>query len=293
MRLALYDEEHGYYAKNVKTVGRAGDFSTSATMHGALGEAIVAWVEEPVLIEVGGGDGSLAESILSSMGWWRRRKILYHLVETSEPLIVQQKQRLARFGSRVCWWKEIRGALAACGGTADVFSNELVDAFPAAVLRWDGERGAWDEVFVRKDGGEEFVRSEFDCEWEPADGQRIERHRSYRDWLAGWVPDWKCGRLLTVDYGGTFPDLYWRRPCGSLRAYFAQSRLEGMGEFFQRAGRQDLTADVNFSDLTEWGQSLGLEEGKLSSQCEVFVGDAPRIEEKGGQGSGTTVSAGR
>jgi SAM-dependent MidA family methyltransferase len=63
--------------------------------------------------------------------------------------------------------------------------------------------------------------------------------------------------MLTIDYGDTFPDLYHRRPGGTLRAYFHHQRLTG-AEVYARAGQQDVTADVNFSDLRRWGEAQGL-----------------------------------
>lgn len=62
--------------------------------------------------------------------------------------------------------------------------------------------------------------------------------------------------MLTLDYGDAFPAVYHRQPRGTLRAYFAQQRLTG-AEVYQRMGRQDITADVNFTDLQRWGESLG------------------------------------
>lgn len=279
MRLALYDPAHGYYSRNVKTVGRGGDFSTSATLHGALGEAIADWIDQKEVIEVGAGDGSLAESVLSTMGWWRRRKVKYRIVDTSAPLVTRQRERLARFGSRVEWHASVAGALAASDGMADVFSNELVDAFPAVSLRWNAGLEHWEEVFVSDDGAETFRRSEFQAGWQPnVDGQRIERHRSFHEWWEEWLPRWKRGRMLTIDYGAPFPEVYHRRPMGTLRAYFAQMRLDGAGEFYQRAGRQDLTADVNFTDLANWGETLGLSETRLRTQREFLLAMLPGLE---------------
>ena len=53
MRVALYDPDLGYYAQNVRSVGPRGDFSTAATLHPALGEAVAAWAsarrKEPII----------------------------------------------------------------------------------------------------------------------------------------------------------------------------------------------------------------------------------------------------
>lgn len=91
--------------------------------------------------------------------------------------------------------------------------------------------------------------------------------------------------MLTIDYGGRFPDYYRRKPAGTLRAYFSQLRLDEFGEFFQRAGSQDLTADVNFSDLMRWGADLGFGDGRLLSQREFLLGRLPALEARARQES--------
>ena len=45
MRRALFDPERGYYSHHARTVGRRGDFSTSATTGTALGEAVASWLK--------------------------------------------------------------------------------------------------------------------------------------------------------------------------------------------------------------------------------------------------------
>ena len=274
MRLALYDPQHGYYSRHVKTVGRGGDFSTSATLHGSLGEAVAGWLQERDVIEVGGGDGSLAEGVLKAMGWWRRRGVNYHLVETSEPL--KEKQR-ARLGKRVQWHDSVEDALAACGGVADVFSNELVDAFPAKSFRCDGD--AWEEAFVTREGEEVFERSDYSPDAEARPGQRVEVQASYREWLAEWVPGWRRGRMLTIDYGWQWEQLKRQSPAGSLRAYFSQMCLTGQ-DFYQRVGRQDLTADVNFSELSKWGEELGIETRSIETQREFLMRSVSKAERR-------------
>ncbi|HEY5813037.1 MAG TPA: SAM-dependent methyltransferase, partial [Terrimicrobiaceae bacterium] len=82
--------------------------------------------------------------------------------------------------------------------------------------------------------------------------QRVEVHESYHCWLREWLPVWKAGSMLTIDYGDHCPALYSRRPRGTLRAYAHHQRLEG-SEVYNGFGLRDLTADVNFSDLEGQG----------------------------------------
>ncbi len=67
------------------------------------------------------------------------------------------------------------------------------------------------------------------------------------------MPSWKAGRMLTIDYGADSNQIYHRRPRGTVRAYLLQQRLEGPA-IYQNVGRQDITADVNFTDLQNWSQ---------------------------------------
>lgn len=290
MALALYDPEHGYYSKHIADVGGArGDFATSATLSDALSRAIARWIVEEIaahrwtgpvhVIEVGGGNGALAAGILRSLGWWRRRSIRYHLVEVSPVLRGLQRKRL---GASVAWHETIADALAAAGGKALIISNELVDAFPAKWLRWDGTR--WDEIHVAYDPaqgmGEVFlpladVVSPDDFSalalTERSPGQRIEIHPSFRDWLRKLAPLWHEGSMLTIDYGADSADaIYARRPGGTLRAYHRQQRIEGSG-IYARFGKQDLTSDVNFADLVRWGAELGWETIRLGSQRDFLT----------------------
>ncbi len=90
-----------------------------------------------------------------------------------------------------------------------IFSNELVDAFPVRVF--ENTAGGWREIAVTFDAdgnaGESLLSpaplppsSVFAPNHAP--GQRVEVHDSYRRWLADWLPHWRAGRMLTIDYGG-------------------------------------------------------------------------------------------
>ncbi len=292
MRFALYDPEHGYYSRRVRTVGREGDFSTSATLHSTLADAVAAWASHHRtdgtaadgrwhLIELGGGSGELAARILDRIGWWGRRRLRYYLVEVSTGLRTAQQTRLARWAGNVSWHHSLTDALVMAGGVALIFSNEFVDAFPCA--RWVFDEGAgWREIRVAwpdgVDGPDEILGAPVAADEQavasvatarPAHGQQVEIFGSYRHWQREQLTRWRQGRLLTIDYGDEMPGLYHRRPAGTLRAYCRQMRFTGR-EVYARIGQQDLTADVNFTDLQRWGDPLGLVTSSYGNQADFL-----------------------
>lgn len=291
MEQALFDPAKGYYTARIRTVGRQGDFSTSATASNLLGEAIAHWILEEKkaqpevkhVIEVGGGDGSLSLAVRQSLGWWRRHSLRWHLVETSPILKQKQQEKLKR--SSATWHESMAVALQTCAGSAFIFHNELVDAFPVTILRWDAAAKTWQELWMEagangwqetwqalsSPGQDHFTALQ---QWNhdtppPYDGQRVELHGSYASWLRDWAPRWRSGAMLTIDYGDTFPALYHRQPRGTIRAYLMHQRFTGPG-VYANMGRQDITTDVNFSDLIAWGQDQRWTHEPLRTQREFL-----------------------
>ncbi len=282
MARALHDPQRGYYAQKVQTIGAKGDFSTSATLSPLLGQAIAHWLTEESkampevrhIIEVGAGNGQLMQTIRQSLGWWQRRRFRWHIVDTSEGLRDQQKQRL---GKHVTWHTDLSSALQAIGGKAFIYHNELLDAFPVILLQWQVNQ--WREVFVELKGNsaQEMLQAHSLTDSELADfsvfkqvprfkDQRVELHLSVRDWLRHWAAAWAQGSMLTVDYGDLFPALYHRQPQGTLRAYLLHQRLNGT-DLYLNIGGQDITADINFTDYRKWTQALGWEEITFQDQA--------------------------
>ncbi len=287
MARALHDPEQGYYARQIRGVGGArGDFATAATLSPLLGQAIARWLKASLarrpgirnVIEIGAGNGMLMAEILRSLSWWKRRTFRWHIVETSRVLREQQQLRL---GKGFSWHDRLEKALNACEGQAWIYHNELLDAFPVRLIQ--RHEGDWQEVHLTHDatGRHETLRPldlapektlRFSClTWQPTVAQqRCELHESVLDWLNGWLPHWRSGRMLTIDYGDFFPAVYHRRPRGTLRAYFMHQRLEG-AEIYERPGRQDLTADINFTDYQDWLAKAGLNCLRSSTQAEFIT----------------------
>lgn len=298
MELALYDREHGYYGSNIGTVGgQRGDFSTSATVSAALGEALASWYVREVstnwhdrsaTIEIGGGTGILSADFLSSIPLHYKIRALHRMVETSPSLMKSQQETLGKL-SRAKWFADVSEAITSKTHYA-IFSNELVDAFPVIQLRWDSPTREWFEVFVKFDperglsehfrrldqtrpnfSRESFATLRHFSQYPPEDGQRVELHASYRSWLRDTVQHLPIGSdMLTIDYGSEDAgEIYAKRPGGTIRAYHKRQRLTGPA-VYRLFGRQDITADVNFTDLREWGETFGMETVACESQADFL-----------------------
>jgi SAM-dependent MidA family methyltransferase len=227
----------------------------------------------------------------AALGWWQRRRLRWHLVETSPVLRLQQQSRLG--AGRMRWHDSMEQALAACGGRAVIFSNEVPDAFPVTLLEW--QDGQWREVWleINSAGGLVETIRPWSCQdgaaaaLRPRDGdfrpaQRVEFPSAWAAWLAGWRPQWHAGRMLTIDYGGPFAEVYARRPAGTLRAYLRHERKTGI-RIYESMGRQDITADVCVDDLTRIGESNGLKTLGWQTQREFILkrsGRPPKTREE-------------
>ncbi len=302
MARALHDPQHGYYARRISGVGRGGDFTTAPMLSEAPARAISTWAAMAMketgcrdLIEIGPGEGTLAAGVLRNLPWHLRWKTRLHLVETSVPLAARQREILGR---RASYHTRIQDALDGCGGKAVIYSNELVDAFP--VRRFQKTPQGWQELAVQFDERKQAHESLLTPAPLPDSagfldrhllGQQIEVHDSYRRFLTDWLPHWKAGRLLTIDYGATAENLYRRQPGGSIRGYLHQQRLDGPA-IYENPSRQDLTADVNFTDLMHWSQPW-VSEQRLTHFGEFLQGqqnvDAERLADPLGAGTAFLV----
>lgn len=284
MREALYHPEFGYYAQHISDVGRGGDFSTSSTLNAILGDAVAAWLmarrrehfgDLPcVVIELGPGNGSLMRHVLHALDRAGERGLFsFGAVETSPVFRAALKFALA--DDRIEIFDTLVQACESCDGRALVYSNEFVDAFPAVQLAW--QQNDWREIYVGLDGEEPLESSkpllrgiDADAPTRVRDDLRLFVHPSYHGWVRRSLSRLKAGAVLTIDYGRAYPS-------SECRAYRRHERLEGM-DVYAWMGEQDVTCDVNFTDLQRWGEQLGLRTEGLCTQAEFLEKWLPDLE---------------
>ena len=297
MDIALYDPGAGYYEHT--TIGRDGDFYTSASTGGLFGKLLAfqfgVWLKTMAagpfsLVEAGAHDGNLAADILEWLALNLPElcsNLRYTILESSPTRQTWQQRRLEKFAGQVQWRRD--AAEIATGGIRGiVFSNELLDAFPVHRLGWDVQAQRWfewgvgwrEDRFVWERLGPVLVGLAEEMELAglvmPAellavlpDGFTMELCPAARRWWKTAASSLAQGWLLTLDYGLTAEQFFHpQRADGTLRAYH-QHRL--VPEVLAQPGGQDLTAHINFTQLQRAGEQAGLRTHGLFSQAEFLT----------------------
>jgi len=292
MELALYCPEFGYYERRDTSPGRGGDFYTSVSVGPAFGEwlgyEMGKWMEareEPrEIVEAGAHNGALARDILMWMRECRpdlATSTEYWILEPSAIRRAAQEETLKEFGRQVRWFRHW-GECGEEGVNGVIFSNELLDAFPAHRLGWDARERSWFEWGVALEAGELVWRRmplsennlapELPEELQQVlpDGFTTERNPAAVEWWAQAAKALRAGKLVTIDYGLEAEEFFApQRLEGTLRAYRDHQQSS---DLLVNPGEQDLTAQVNFTAIREAGEQAGLKTEFLDSQGAFFTG---------------------
>ncbi|MEY3333553.1 MAG: hypothetical protein RLZZ176_1853 [Cyanobacteriota bacterium] len=283
MDMVLYHPQYGYYSSDVKIGFRGSDFFTSASLGADFGELLARqfyqmWeiLDQPIyfsLVEMGAGQGILASHILNYIKQEYPdffAAVKYIIVEKSSTLKQEQQQLLQDFSVKWCNLEEIEPkSLTGC-----CFSNELLDAFPVHQFTLDA--GELREIYVtiaENNSQPIFI----EVIGEPStpqlaeyfdlvginlsqntyeNGYRSEINLAALDWLSIVADCLERGYVLTIDYG-YHADRYYhpQRRQGTLQCYYQHRHHDNP---YINIGRQDITAHVDFTALSVWGESCGL-----------------------------------
>ena len=287
MRECLYHPQFGYYSK--AETRRFADFYTSVDVHPIFGRLwarqfaemweVLGRPSEFVAVEAGAGTGRLAGHILDFSAQKLTEfygALRYFAVEQSVARREKQRDTLGihlENGTARLAAELPRDIPAGC-----IFSNELLDAFPAH--RVLVERGRLREIYVALNGetlteepgpltSDEIEKYFQQQKITLQEGQEAEVNLDACEWIMDAGRRLGRGFVLTVDYGYEAVELYNERHMrGTLMAYSAHRASE---DFFAHPGEQDLTAHVNFTALDLWGRRAGLGRTGCVSQMAFLV----------------------
>ena len=287
MQIALYHPIDGYYTSD-RPFGADGDYYTSPAAHPAFGALLAVqlfgmWrgMGKPPLftvVEMGAGNGMLANDICAYAGDLSADfadSLRYICIDRYAP-VAGSWQSTDEGGIHI--ERVIADKLPLEGVAGCFISNELADAFP--VHRFEIGDGEAREIFVALDDFGDLVELS-DTPSTPIiaqrldalgfaleEGQRGEVNPHIKAWIGEIASALDSGFVITIDYGYEAAELYApERKYGTLQTYYRHT--DGSSPY-QRIGRQDLSAQVDFTLLQCEGRAAGLNTLAYTTQSEFL-----------------------
>jgi len=285
MEFVLYAPGLGYYTAGARKFGSAGDFVTAPEMTALFGYALARQLGEimsqssPMVLEVGAGSGRLAADLLLALERMDQLPERYAILDLSADLRQRQRQTIAEAAPhllpRVEWLDQLPDEF-----NGVVLANELLDALPAHLVRWEGHEIRELGVVCNETGG--FMWNERSAsptlleaareiaeECEPASGYQSEIALAARAWAAEWGHRLRCGALLLIDYGFPRREFYHpQRNAGTLMCHY---RHHAHPDPFYLPGLQDVTVHVDFTSIIAAAHGSGLDLLGYTSQGQFLI----------------------
>lgn len=286
MEMCLYYPEFGYYTSAHDTIGKRGDYYTSAYVSTAFGAMIARQLEEMwrllnedcfTVVEYGAGTGLLCHDILCYL---KNNSRLYHhlrycIIEKSPVMREIEKTNLAKSDlcGKVSWYECMHDI---SGVTGCVISNELVDNFSVHQVVMENELM---EVLVSYNNGfvellqpagkvlKEYIR---ELSISLPKGFRTEINLEATKWIQDVAGGLENGYVMTIDYGYRANELYCKRRSNGTLVCYNKHAINDCP--YKDIGRQDITAHVNFSALEHWGIKSGLRSCGYTNQANFLLG---------------------
>ncbi|HEX2011919.1 MAG TPA: SAM-dependent methyltransferase [Roseateles sp.] len=281
MALALYAPGLGYYSGPRQKFGTmsadGSDFVTAPELTPLFGRALAAQVGEALaatdthtVFEFGAGSGALAAQLLEALG---ERVARYCIVDLSGSLRARQAERLARWGDKVQWLDALPETFAGV-----VVGNEVLDAMPVQLIRFDG--GRWLERGVAWDGTAFVWADRASALAPPLEAQGVDPI----DFVPGTVTELQAqaeafvrtlaaglarGAMFLIDYGFPAAEYYHPQRIGGTLMCHHEHRSDP--DPLALVGQKDITAHVNFTGVALAGQEAGLTVLGYTSQANFLI----------------------
>lgn len=278
MQAALYSSPYGYY--HVHVPGPQSDYVTGPSLTPWFGRLAMRYMEQaweslgrPAafdVVEVGAGNAALAATAIAAAPSELAGALRWVFVEPLPAAASGQQAVLAGAAVPLRW---VRNLDELDPLTGVILANEVLDNFPVRVFEVTGGEllevhvglsgAGLGEVLAPADPGADASILRALATLEP--GDRFEAAPGLSAWIHSTARVLSKGSLLVIDYGDLEPDLWIRRPAGSLVTY--RQGLLGVNPL-EDPGSTDITAHVNFSALQRAARDAGFTPQALSTQRE-------------------------
>ena len=275
MSLALYAPGLGYYARDSLKFGHlphsGSDFVTAPELSPIFGKTLSVQVQQALqacasseIIEFGAGSGALAQQLLDALGDMVDG---YTIIELSASLKQRQQAALARWANKVRWldtWPEVIHGV--------VVANEVLDAMPVQLLRFDGqvwsERGVvWHQGAWAWADAPTSLRPPLTVDIMP--GTVTEIHPHAHAFITSLSQRLRCGAVFVIDYG--FPEAEYYHPQRQGGTLMCHRAHQADTNPLLDVGEKDITSHVNFTRIALAAQDAGMDILGYTSQAHFLL----------------------
>lgn len=290
MELALYAPGLGYYAAGARKFGEAGDFVTAPEISPLFSQClaqqcqqVLQYIDGGDLLEFGAGTGTMASDILLELERLDCLPDHYFILELSADLQQRQQETLRRrvphLFERIQWLS----ALPEPGFKGVILANEVVDAMPVHLIRfdeqgvregfvgWENDRFVWCDRPLSTLELQQCVttlQQQLDGETF-CPGYTTEINLAQQGWMGSIAQLLQRGVALIIDYG--FPRHEYYHPERSGGTLMCHYRHRAHADALILAGLQDITAHVDFTALAEAAHEAGLDVLGYTAQAQFLL----------------------
>lgn len=265
MDIALYDKKFGYYRRKEIIFAENGDFITSPEVSDLFGYCLARQVSVFTknnfdVLEFGAGSGKLAKQILLELSRLNSLPENYYIIELSALRKKQQKDLIStlpkEISSRVKWLNSLPDNYIGV-----MIANEVLDAMPVKRILYNNNN--FFELGVGEKSGNFYWKlseNVFDkhIDFLPNNVENnfiTEINLNAISWINAIYDSIEKGVVFLIDYGMNRKEYHHiDRFKGTLRCY---SKNKISDNPFDNIGKQDITASVNFSDISQTAKNIG------------------------------------
>tara|TARA_Y100000590_G_scaffold129239_1_gene147714 strand:- start:5999 stop:7198 length:1200 start_codon:yes stop_codon:yes gene_type:complete len=280
MDIALYDSNYGYY-NSQKRIGATGDFYTSPIVHPAFGSIICTqlfsmWVElkKPspfYLIEIGANNDRLILDI-REFAKSINKKFFHDL----ECIIIDRSKILESHNSPENFHSIISNTIPFKNISGCILSNEFFDALP--VNKFQIKNHIISEIYLTVENNElketnlklhnnELYERITELYSESLNNYIGEINLSIEKIIKNFSDVLKKGFVITIDYGDLTEKLVKKYNNSSIQTYSTHTKGNNP---YTKIGEQDITSDVNFSQIILAGEKYGLDSIYYANQSDFL-----------------------
>ncbi len=287
MEMALFDKEYGYYNTS-KVFGEKGDFITSPITSSLFGESLanefvnLSKNSSPMsIIEIGGGDGSMAISMIKHLQNASCLPEQYIIVESSSKLVKEQKITLVNHFKNIpniISWKKNIDNITPTNGM--IIANEFFDVIPTDRFQYSKKK--FNKLFVTTSSNKLDYKwiedSNLDNLFEQScnnhkinliDGYVSELNGNYNIWIEKISNFLLKGIIFIIDYGYHAREYYLDdRNSGTLVCM--NNHIPNFNPL-NDIGHQDISSFVNFSHLSKISSQYDLKTLGYLSQSSLLI----------------------